>query len=366
MEIHWYIVAQDGPYPWNPQGARTTDLRYLQQLATTIDLLGYEGALIPTLAGGTEPFTLATALATRTERMKFICASYAGVVSPLWMAQIAATVDEVSNGRLIVNVITGNQPTNEALGIMLDHDERYVLADEYWGVFRRLMQGERVDFEGRHVRVRGAELLLDRKRPGVVPLMFGGSSPPALDFAARHVDTWLSLGLPPALIAEKVALVKSLAAKHGRTIRCGLRMHVLVRETQEEAWAAAQWQYDRMDKEAIQRRLEKHRSAGNDAYGGRLLSDLIGVGAGDLPKDARAFEISPNLWGGIGLIRNGPGTTIVGDPDTVVATLREYEKVGIEVFILGAYPHIEEAHRFADMVMPKLQKREARARVAWV
>jgi alkanesulfonate monooxygenase len=364
MEIHWYLAAQDGPYPWSKAGVRLTDFRYLTQLAGAIDHLGYDGALIATLAGGTDPLTTAAGLAMRTERMKFIIAIYAGVMSPLWLAQSVCTVDEISRGRAIINVIAGNQPTNEALGVFLDHDERYRLADEYWGAFRRLMQGEQVDFDGEHVKLKDARLLLEPVQKPYPELMFGGSSEPALAFAAKHCDTWLSLALPPDQIAAKVTQVKALAAAQGRSIRCGLRLHVLVRETEQEAWAAAQWLYDRMDPEAITRRIAA--AAATDGRGARLMFDLIGVNGTDLPKDARAFEVSPHLWGGIGLIRNGPGTTIVGDPDQVMDMLRAYQAAGIEVFILGGYPHIEEAYRFADLVMPMIKQSQPKARVSWV
>jgi alkanesulfonate monooxygenase len=365
MEIHWYLVAQDGRYPWSPKGARRTDFAYLSQLAGAIDHCGYAGALIATLAGGTDPWNTATGLALKTERMKFIVAQYAGVMSPLWLAQTACTVDEISRGRLIINVITGNQPTNDALGVLLDHDARYELADEYWGAFRRLMAGETLDMDGSFVKMKGAKLLLEPVQKPGPELMFGGSSEPALQFCAKHCDTWLSLALPPPQVAEKVARVKAMATAQGRTLRCGLRLHVIVRDTEEEAWQAAQWLYDRMDKGAIMRRVEKMQSG--DGVGAKLMTDLIGVGVDDLPRDARAFEVYPGLWGGIGLIRNGPGTTIVGSPDTVLRMIREYEAAGIETMIFGGYPHIEEAYRFADLVLPLVQPEMAKtARVAWV
>ena len=365
MEIHWYLIAQDGRYPWNPAGTRKTDFTYLSQLAGAIDHCGYAGALIPTLAGGTDPWNTATGLAMKTERMKFIVAQYAGVISPLWLAQTACTLDEVSRGRLVINVITGTGPTNAALGVMLDHDTRYELADEYWGAFRRLMAGETVTMDGRYVKMKDAKLLLEPVQKPCPEMMFGGSSEPALDFCARHCDTWLSLALPPAQVAERVARVKALAAGYGRKMRAGLRLHVIVRETDEEAWAHAQWLYDRMDKGAIMRRVEKMQKG--DGVGARLMESLIGVGVDDLPRDARAFEVSPGLWGGIGLIRNGPGTTMVGSPETIVRMIREYESVGIETMILGCYPHIEEAYRFADLVLPLVRPEvKQEGRVAWV
>jgi alkanesulfonate monooxygenase len=362
VELHWYFAAQDGTHPWNPGGTRVSDFNYMQQLAGAIDHNGYAGALIATLPGGTDPWTMATGLAMTTKRMKFIVAQYAGVIAPLWMAQMAASVDQISNGRLIINIINGAGNTAPQLGIFSDHDTRYELADEYWGVFRRLMQGETVDFQGEHVSLKGGRLLLQPVQKPYPELMMGGSSEAGLALAAKHADTWLSLAVPPPVYAEKVSQVRALATAQGRKLRFGVRAYVIVRETKEEAWAAAQWQYERMDRDAIRRRI--NQMTGVDAEGAKLISSFVNVGD-DLPKDARAFEIYPNLWAGIGLVRVGTGTSIVGDPETVAATLREYEQAGADVFILGNYPHVEEAYRFAELVMPLLERRDRQGRVSW-
>ncbi len=362
MEIHWYFAAQDGTHPWSPGGGRVTDFSYMKQLAGAIDHNGYAGALIATLPGGTDPWSLATGLAMHTQQMKFIVAQYAGVIAPLWLAQMAASVDQISNGRLIINIIVGAGPSAPKLGISDNHEERYALAEEYWSVFRRLMTGETVTFEGKYVSLKNASLLLESVQKPYPEMMMGGSSESGLVFAAKHADTWLSLGIPPDMFAKKVARVKELAAAQGRKLRYGIRAYVIVRDTVEEAWAAAQWQYERMDADAIQRRLDK--LAKTDTEGDSLLASLIKPGK-DLPKDARAFEIYPGLWGGIGLIRQGTGTTLVGDPEGIVSLMREYEAAGAEVFILGNYPHVEEAYRFADTVMPLIKNRKVNARVSW-
>ena len=362
MEIHWYFAAQDGTHPWRPDGARLTDFAYMRQLAGAIDHNGYAGALIATLPGGTDPWSLATGLAMQTRQMKFIVAQYAGVIAPLWLAQMAASVDQISNGRLIINIIMGAGPSAPQLGISDNHDERYALAEEYWGVFRRLMTGETVTHEGKYVSLKNARLLLDSVQKPHPELMMGGSSAPGLAFAAKHADTWLSLGVPPPVFAQKVAKVREMAAAQGRKLRFGIRAYVIVRETVEEAWAAAQWQYERMDAATVQRRLDK--LAKTDTEGDGLLASFIKPGRG-LPKDARAFEIYPGLWGGIGLIRQGTGTTLVGDPQGIVSLIREYEKAGAEVFILGNYPHIEEAYRFADLVFPLLTSERKAGRISW-
>ena len=368
MDVHWYLAAQDGYYPWDARYSRVVDFNYMRQQAAVIDGNGYAGALIATTAGGTDPWTLAAGLATQTRHMKFIVAQYAGAISPLWLAQMAATVDEISQGRLIVNIITGHDRGQPQYGIRQGHDERYELADEYWGVWRRLMLGETVTFEGKHVQLANAKLLLETVQKPCPELMFGGSSEPALDFAARHADTWLSAALPPPVMAKKVADVKARAAAHGRTIRCGIRLYVIVRPTEAEAWAAAQDVYDHIDPETLARRqatLEAEKRDGNVAK--LQVNDLIHTKPldGDRPKDARAYEVYPHLWGGYGLVRGGPGTAIVGDPNQVVALMREYQAAGIDVFIFGNNPHVEEAYRFADLIMPLLGKKDGHGRPLW-
>jgi alkanesulfonate monooxygenase len=365
MELHWNIIAQDGPYPWSLQGQRVTDLAYLRQIAGATEQAGFDGALLATVAGGADPWGLATHLAASTRRMKFIVAQYAGVIAPLWLAQMAASLDQASDGRAVINIITGGDHNAQALGNFLDHDDRYALADEYWGVFRRIMAGERVDFVGKHIRVRGAQLMMNAVQPRI-ELMFGGSSPAALQIAAKHCDTWLTLGLPPPQVAEKIAAVRMLADAQGRRLRYGVRLHVIVRETEAEAWRQAQWLYDHMDRPAIERHMARMRNIDAEKVTGQAeMARLADLGA-EPPEDARAFEVYPHLWSGIGLVRIGPGTAIVGDPGQVVDMLRQYEAAGAEVFILSGYPHIEEAYRFADLVMPRLRDTYQAKRATWL
>ena len=361
MELFWNIIAQDGPFPWAEKGQRTPTMAYLRQIATAAEIAGFDGALIATQAGATDPWSLAAALTPVTETLKFIVAQYAGVTAPLWLAQQAATLDQYSNGRLIINIITGVDQGQQALGNFLSKDERYAQGDEYWNVFSQLMTGEEVTFDGKYIKIKNARLLLDKVQPKI-ELMFGGASEAAVHMAARRCDTYLTTGLAPEVLAARVTRVKALARDEGRTLRCGLRMHVIVRETSEEAWAQAQWLYDRMDREAV----ERHRARARASKGVTGIDDMQAlVPQGDLPRDARALEFAPNLWSGIGLVRLGPGVAIVGDPETVVRTIRAYEAVGIEAFIFSGYPHVEEAHRFGDLVMPLLRDKPRPTKPSW-
>lgn len=356
MNVLWYMCAPDGAYPWNPKGSRPVDYGYFRQLAQAYDQLGYTGALFAT--GAHDVWVLAGALLPYTERLKFLIAIHPGLVPVTLLGKMAMTLQDFSRGRIAINVVSGDAKMLGAYGMSLPHDERYTMADEYLSVWHRLMAGESVTYEGKYLSVTGAKLALPASQ-GLAPppLWFGGSSDPAIEVAARHVDTYLSWGETPAQMALKVEQVKRRAAAHGRELTYGVRLYVIVRETDAEAWAAAQWLYDRMDAEAIA--ANQRFVGGTDSVGQQRMSALHG---GVKPADLRRLEIAPNLWSGIGLVRPGPGTAIVGSPDTVIRTLEAYQAAGIETFILSGMPLLEEAYRFGELVLPRLPvQREAKA-----
>jgi alkanesulfonate monooxygenase len=235
------------------------------------------------------------------------------------------------------------------------------MADEYWGVWRRIMSGETVDFDGKYIKLKNARLALTAVQQPYPELYFGGSSPAAQQVAAKHADTYLTWGEPPPLAAEKVATVSALAATHGRKLRYGLRIYTIVRETKEEAWAYAQWLYDHMDQESIAR--NQNQAASSDSVGQQRVNSIIG-NRFKTTKNARDLEIYPDIWSGIGLIRGGLSLAIVGDPETVAARIHEYEEIGFKVFILSGYPLIEEAYYVADLLFPILQPAGWKGRAA--
>lgn len=348
MNVLWYMCAPDGAYPWKPEGSRTIDYGYYKQLAQAYDHLGYTGALFAT--GAHDVWPLAGALLPYTERMKFLIAFHPGLIAPTLLAKMAATFQEFSNGRLMLNVVSGDAKMLGAYGMMLPHDERYVMADEYLTIWHRLMAGESVTHKGKYFQTEGAKLALpagtDIQPP---PLWFGGSSDSAIEVAAKHVETYLSWGETPEQMGEKVRQVKARAAEHGRELTYGIRLYVIVRQTDAKAWEAAADLYDQMDDVAI---AGNQRFVSNtDSIGQQRMSAMH---RGIKPINLRDLEIAPNLWAGIGLVRPGPGTAIVGSPDTVIRTLEAYRKVGVDTFILSGMPLLEEAYRFGELVLPKL------------
>ena len=348
MNVFWYMCAPDGAYPWQPEGSRKVDLGYYRQLALAYDQLGYTGALFAT--GAHDVWVLAGALLSHTERLKLLVAIHPGLIAPTLLAKMAATLQEFSRGRLLINVVSGDAKMLGAYGMTMPHDERYDMADEYLQIWHRLFAGETVDFKGRHFQTEGAKLALPVWQ-GIEPppLWFGGSSDKAIDVAAKHVETYLSWGETPDQIGAKVDLVKARAEQLGRELEYGIRLYVIVRDTDEEAWAAAADLYGRMDERAI---AANQRFVGkSDSVGQQRMTAMHG---GQKPENLRDLEIAPNLWAGIGLVRPGPGTAIVGSPDTVIRTLEAYKKAGVNTFILSGMPLLEEAFRFGEKVLPRL------------
>jgi len=261
-------------------------------------------------------------------------------------ARMAATFDRLSNGRLLVNVVTGGDPAELAGdGLHLSKEARYDLTDEFLTVWRDILKGDRVDFEGQHLTVKGAKLLFPPVQSPYPPLYFGGSSPAAKRIAAKHVDLYLTWGEPPDQVAQKIAEVRQLAAEYGRTVRFGIRLHVIVRETESEAWSDAHRLIQHLDDDTIA--AAQAALAKSDSEGQRRMMELHN-------GDRSNLEISPNLWAGVGLVRGGAGTALVGNPDTVAARMKEYTDIGIDTFILSGYPHLEEAYRVAELLFPKL------------
>lgn len=349
MNVFWYIVPSDGRYPWQPKGSRVVDYPYLQQLTRAVDTLGYTGALFATTGGAHDAWVTAASLIPFSEKLKFIIAVHPGLMTPLMLAQKTATFDQFSRGRLILNVITGEQHQLPPHGIYLNHDERYELTDEYWTVWRRLIQGETVTYKGKYITLENAKLNLPPIQKPYPELFFGGSSEPALKIAARQVDTYLTWGEPLEKAAQKVEKVRALARAQGRTMKFGIRLNVIVRETKEEAWNAAEWLLSKMDRSAIDVNLTRQKTS--DSVGQARMTALLE----DKPvHSARDLEIAPDLWAGLGLVRAGPGTALVGDPETVAARLQEYREIGFDTFILSGYPLLEEAYRVSDLLLPLL------------
>ncbi len=349
-DILWFLPTHgDGRYLGTDHGARHVTLNYLSQIARASDALGYFGVLLPTGKSCEDSWVVASAMLPLTERLRFLVAVRPGLGQPSMSARMAATFDRLSGGRLLINVVTGGDPAElHGDGVFLDHAGRYEATDEFLRIWRGLMAGETVDFKGRHMAIERGQLLYPPVQHPYPPLYFGGSSEVGQQIAAEQVDVYLTWGEPPEAVGEKIETMRRLAAAQGRTLSFGIRLHVIVRETARAAWDAADALISHLDDAAIA--TAQKAFAGFDSVGQQRMARLHN-GRRD------RLEISPNLWAGVGLVRGGAGTALVGDPEQVAERMREYIGLGIDRFILSGYPHLEECYRFAELVFPLLPLR---------
>jgi alkanesulfonate monooxygenase len=327
-------------------GERVPTVDYIGQIAQAAEQLGFAAALTPTSSWCEDAWVITAALTQVTRTFKFLVAFRPGLQSPTLMAQMAATYQRISGGRLLLNVVTGGDDVEQQrFGDHLSKGERYARAGEYLHVLRELWIGEPLDFRGEYIDLRGAQII---PAPTWPEIYLGGSSPPALDIAGRYADVYLTWGEPPDAVAAKIGAVRERAEAYGRELRYGIRLHVIARETADEAWAEAQRLLDGLDPAAIERAQAIQRSSQSE--GQRRMVELHGGRLDDL-------EVYPNLWAGVGLVRGGAGTALVGSHEEVADRIAEYHELGIDEFILSGYPHLEEAYQVGEGVLPVLRRR---------
>ncbi|MGO7575620.1 FMNH2-dependent alkanesulfonate monooxygenase [Rhizobium ruizarguesonis] len=344
----WFIpTSGDGTYLGSSELNRAPEIGYLTQIAQAVDRLGYSGVLLPTGVACEESFVTAAALAAKTEKLQFLVAIRPGTASPAYYARLATTLDRISNGRLLLNIVVGGSPAELAGdGIHLEHDERYAYAEEFFTVFEELLEKGTASFDGKYIKATNARLGFPSVQNPRPPLYFGGSSDAGIDFSVGRVDKYLTWGEPPAQVAEKITKVRKAAGERGREVSFGIRLHFIVRETDDEAWEAAERLIRHLDDDTIREAQERFVQE-SDSVGQKRMAALHG---GRRDK----LEVSPNLWAGVGLVRAGAGTALVGSPKTVAARLREYQEIGIDTVIGSGYPHLEEAYRVAELLFPEL------------
>ncbi|MBE9373708.1 LLM class flavin-dependent oxidoreductase [Saccharopolyspora sp. HNM0983] len=360
VTLHWFLPSHgdgrsvvDRPHaaPTGADTPREPDIDYLAQVAQAAEHLGFTGLLTPTGTWCQDAWVSTAALLGRTQRIKFLVAFRPGTLTPTLAAQMATTYQKVSGGRLLLNIVTGGDSVEQRrFGDWLDHDQRYARTDEFLAVMRAVWSGQRTDFDGEHYALRDAAGF-DTPSPAP-PLYFGGSSEAALPVAARRADVHLTWGEPPAQVAAKVARLRELAAHEGRTLRFGIRAHVITRDTSEQAWSVAQGFLEQMDPAEVA--ASQAKLATSESAGQRAITELH---RGQLPSSARELEVHPGLWAGVGLLRGGAGTAFVGSHAEVADLVEEYHRAGIEEFVLSGYPHLEESYWVGEGLRPELNRR---------
>jgi len=331
---------------------RPPTLDYLKQVALSAESAGFSAALIPTGSRCEDAWLVAAAVSQYTRRLKSLVAFRPGLVQPAIAAQSAASFQQLSDNRLLLNVVTGGSAREQrGYGDFLDHDARYERTAEFLSVVRGAWRGPGFNFRGKYYQVENGGLVEPLAQTPTI--YFGGASPAAERVAAEHADVYLTWGEPPDMVRQRIAAVRAQAAELGRTLRFGIRLHVITRDTEEEAWAEAKRLLDGIPAGAIeeaQRGLGATESVGQ----ARMLSLHQGRKIG-----VRELEVYPHLWAGVSLVRGGAGTALVGSHGQVRDLIGEYEALGIDTFILSAYPNLEEAVRVGEDLLPLLRARRA-------
>lgn len=347
-DLYWYLPTHgDGPYLGTDDRHRPATLGYLGEIARAADRLGFKGVLLPTGTRCEDAWIVAAALIPQTKRLRFLVALRPGSGTPALFARHAAALDRISDGRVLVNVVTGADPADLAGdGNKLSHDERYAQTEEFLTIWRRILSGEPADFEGKYLSAHGSDISFPPVQRPHPPLWFGGSSDAGIEVAAKHIDVYLSWGEPVEQVKEKFDRVRAHAAAQGRSIRFGLRINLIVRETEDEAWAAADRLISRVTDDIIADAQHQFTQV-SQSVGQKRMSALH---QGRRDK----LVVGPNLWAGLGLVRGGAGTALVGSAENVAARIREYQEIGVETFITSAYPHLEEMFNVSELLFPQL------------
>jgi alkanesulfonate monooxygenase len=357
LRFHWFLPTSGDSREivggghgavenWVEQRREPT-IGYLTQIARAAEQLGFVAALTPTGSLCEDAWLTTAMLCYTTDRLKFLVAFRPGFYSPTLAAQMGATFQRQSGGRLLVNVVTGGERKEQrSYGDFLEKDDRYARTGEFLAIVRDLWDGKEVDFQGDYLAVEAASLSAP---PVPVPLVyFGGSSPAAIGVAARHADVYLTWGEPPAQVTEKINQVQAQAGALGRTVRFGIRLHVISRDRSDQAWAEA----GRLLAAVAPGQIEAAQAglATSQSEGQRRQRQLHG-GSTD------RLVVAPNLWAGIGLVRGGAGTALVGSHEEVADRILDYHALGIDEFVLSGYPNLEEAYWFGEGVLPILARR---------
>lgn len=330
---------------------REPDLRYLAHIARTAEDLGFESVLTPTGTPCEDAWVVASALIPETTRLKFLVALRPGLITPTLLAQMASTFQRMSGDRLALNVVVGGDPSEQLrFGDRVTKDDRYARAAEFLQVFRQSFTQAGSTFAGEYYDVADART----RQPGTVPQIYlGGSSAAAGPVTAAHTDVYLTWGEPPEAVGEKVEWIRKLAADEGRTVRFGVRLHTITRDRSEDAWRVADDMLAGLDPAEVAK--AQQTLAASESEGQRRMRELHG-GHYDASA-AHSLEVHPGLWAGVGLMRSGAGTALVGSHTEAADLIEQYAAVGIEEFVMSGYPHVEEAYWFAEGVLPILRRR---------
>ena len=344
VEVAWYgtLCSEDYEFLGVPNDGLRSNFENCANTLRLADRLGFQNCLLPTLWDvGQDPLLFASAVAPQLKQLSQLIAIRCGETHPPALARAISTLDHLTQGRLTINIIS-----SDLAGVKLDSPARYRRSGEVIDILKQAWTQDRIRFKGEFYDLDiDAEPAKPYQQNGGPLLYFGGMSPDAQALAAKHADVFLMWPEPEAALGETMQTISQQAAAQGRTLDFGLRVHMIVRETEAEAKAAADRLISRLD-----------LAEGQKIRARSIAADSAGVSRQDQARAAAgSLYLEPHLWSGIGLARSGCGSALVGNPDQIVAKLERYIDMGIRAFIFSGYPNAAECQRFADLVLPRLQ-----------
>ena len=334
-----------------PDGFSYVD--YLGQVARAAEINGFDGALVPTGGISEQAWIVAAALARETRSLRFLVAHQAGFTEPHFAAQMAASFQRLSGGRLDLNIITGGaSKAQRALGDFLDHDSRYARTGEFLDVFQKYWKEAPLNYQGDLYQVEDGGFKAPLNEAPLPGIYFAGSSQPAIDVAAQHADVYLVWAEPVAGNIEQFSKVRAAAEQAGRLdkVRFGVRVDIIARETEKEAWDEARRLFATATEHSKSLFAELGRDNKKESAGAQRQWALH-QGRTDSFDD---LIVAPNLWAGMSVLRGGPSCGLVGSYQQIADRLAEYVHAGASSFILASNPHLEEAYSVGEEILPLL------------
>ena len=344
-EVSWFsaLCSDDYQFLGVPDGDLRSSWKHCSDIVKEAEAQGFRNILCPSsYQVGQDTLSFVAGCAPITDKINLLAAVRCGEMQPIMLARTIATLDHMLEGRLTVNIISSDFPGEKA-----DSDYRYQRSREVVEILKQAWTQDEINYEGEVYNFKG--LTTDPVRPyqtGGPLLYFGGYSPSALDLCGQHCDVYLMWPEPQENLAGRMRDVNAVAEKYDRTLDYGLRVHMIVRDTEAEAREYADYIVSRLD----------------DEYGKLIRERGLDSGSLGVAHQARARELAdkfgyvePGLWTGVGRARSGCGAALVGSTDQVLSKIEDYRKMGIRAFIFSGYPHIDEARHFGSRVMPHLK-----------
>ena len=344
VEISWFapLCNGDDDFLGNRNPIYKSNWYNTKNIVEAADKLGYKNILCPSsYQVGQDTLTFIAGMATLTKEINFLAAIRCGEIHPPMLARTIATLDHMLEGRLTLNIISSNLPGTE-----LDSTERYLRSKEVIEILKQCWTKNRLDFNGKYYQFDlPTQPVKVYQQNGGPLLYFGGYSEAGMELCAEHCDVYLMWPDTENKLVELMKNISERAKKYNRTVQFGLRVHVIVRETEEEARSYADNLISKLDLSLGEN--IRNRSQDAKSLGVARQTELR-------EKSDEKFFVEPNLWTGIGLARSGCGAAIVGNPDQVITKINKYQKMGIRSFIFSGYPHLQECKIFAKLVLPKI------------